>query len=157
MGIFCCLPKKSSFITKNLNIYFPMGSETLPKEFIFSEKMDKDTLYGLYTDDFPYIEEIFATTLQHFDADFGAVQLACEHENIDDLKRAVHKIKPTFGFVGLLEAQECCKQFEDTCSRVSSFNELNEAYTNIRNMLLEAKDIIQSEYLRLKAFNANPI
>jgi len=134
-----------------------MGSETLPKQFIFSEKMDQDTLYGLYTDDFPYIEEIFATTLQHFDADFGAVQLACEQESIDDLKRAVHKIKPTFGFVGLLDVQHQCKEFEDACSRVSSFTELNGAYTNIRNTLLEAKDTIQNEYLRLKAFNANPI
>jgi len=134
-----------------------MGSETLPNQFIFNEKMDKDTLYGLYTDDFPYIEEIFATTLQHFDADFGAVQLACEQENVDDLKRAVHKIKPTFGFVGLLETQACCKKFEDDCSRATSFTQLADEYTIIKNMLLEAKDIIQSEYLRLKAFNANSL
>jgi HPt (histidine-containing phosphotransfer) domain-containing protein len=134
-----------------------MGSETLPNQFIFNEKMDKDTLYGLYTDDFPYIEEIFATTLQHFDADFGAVQLACEQENVDDLKRAVHKIKPTFGFVGLLETQACCKKFEDDCSRATSFSQLADEYPIIKNMLLEAKDIIQSEYLRLKAFNANSI
>jgi len=134
-----------------------MGSETLPKQFIFNEKMDKDTLYGLYTDDFPYIEEIFATTLQHFDADFGAVQLACEQENIEDLKRAVHKIKPTFGFVGLLETQASCKKFEDDCGRATSFSQLTDEYINIKNMLLEAKDIIQSEYLRLKAFNANAL
>jgi hypothetical protein len=134
-----------------------MGSETLPKQFIFNEKMDKDTLYGLYTDDFLYIEEIFATTLQHFDADFGAVQLAYENGNIEDLKRSVHKIKPTFGFMGLLETQIQCKNFEDECAATGSVTDITKRYIHIKNLLLEAKDIIQSEYLRLKAFNANPL
>jgi HPt (histidine-containing phosphotransfer) domain-containing protein len=134
-----------------------MGSETLPKQFIFNEKMDKDTLYGLYTDDLPYIEEIFATTLQHFDADFGAVQLAYENGNTDDLKRSVHKIKPTFGFMGLLETQALCKQFEEQCAAITSITDITSQYIHFKNMLLEAKDIIQSEYLRLKAFNANPL
>ena len=134
-----------------------MGSETLPKQFIFNEKMDKDTLYGLYTDDLPYIEEIFGTTLQHFDADFGAVQLAYENGNTEDLKRSVHKIKPTFGFMGLLETQALCKQFEDDCAGISSITDITSQYIHFKNTLLEAKDIIQSEYLRLKAFNANPL
>jgi HPt (histidine-containing phosphotransfer) domain-containing protein len=134
-----------------------MGSETLPKQFIFNEKMDKDTLYSLYTDDFPYIEEIFATTLQHFDADFGALQLAYENGNTEDLKKSVHKIKPTFGFMGLLETQALCKKFEDECAAASSTTDITQGYIHLKNTLLEAKDIIQSEYLRLKAFNANPI
>lgn len=117
--------------------------------------MDKDTLYGLYTDDFPYIEEIFATTLQHFDADFGAVQSAYENGHTEDLKKAIHKIKPTFGYMGLLETQAMCKQFEDRCANAASTAQISKEYTSIKNMLLEAKDIIQSDYLRLKAFNAN--
>src|ERR1700709_1078956 len=119
---------------------FPMRSETLPKQFIFNEKMDQDTLYGLYTDDFPYIEEIFATTLQHFDADFGAVQLAFENGNAEDLKRAVHKIKPTFGFMGLLETQALCKKMEDDCANATSTNNITKEYIHLKNTLLEAKD-----------------
>ena len=136
---------------------FPMGSKTLPKEFIFNEKMDKDTLYGLYTDDFPYIEEIFATTLQHYDADFGAVQLAFENGNIEDLRKSVHKIKPAFGYMGLLQTQALCKQFEDDCAGATAITDITNGYTHFKNTLLEAKDIIQTEYLRLKAFNANPL
>ncbi|MEP7278031.1 MAG: Hpt domain-containing protein [Bacteroidota bacterium] len=134
-----------------------MGSETLPKQFIFNEKMDKDTLYGLYTDDLPYIEEIFVTTLQHFDADFGAITLAYETGNMEDLKRAVHKIKPTFGFTGLLEPQLLCKKFEDQCATPAQITDISNGYLFLKNKLLEAKDTIQSEYLRLKAFNANPL
>jgi HPt (histidine-containing phosphotransfer) domain-containing protein len=134
-----------------------MGSETLPKQFIFNEKMDKEALYSLYTDDFAYIEEIFATILQHFDADFSTVQLAFENKNMEDLKRAIHKIKPTFGYTGLLETQSMCKNFEDQCAGTASITDITEAYIHIKNELLEAKDILQNEHIRLKAFNANPL
>jgi len=134
-----------------------MGSETLPKQFIFNEKMDKEALYSLYTDDFAYIEEIFATTLRHFDADFSTVQLAYENGNMEDLKRAIHKIKPTFGYTGLLEAQSMCKNFEDQCADAAAIADITEAYIHIKNVLLEARDIIENEYTRLKAFNANPL
>jgi len=30
-------------------------------------------------------------------------------------------------------------------------------YTHIKNVLLEARDIIELEYARLKTFNANPL
>ena len=134
-----------------------MGSETLPNRFIFNEKMDAATLYSLYTDDFEYIEEIFGTTLQHFDADYSAVQLAYENGHLDDLRKAVHKIKPTFGYAGLLDVQSLCKHFEDKCSGSASITTITPDYLHIKNVLLEAKDLIQTEYDRLKAFNANPL
>ena len=134
-----------------------MGSESLPKQFIFNEKMDAETLYSLYTDDFGYIEEIFATTLQHFDADFSNVQSAYENGHIDDLRKAIHKIKPTFGYTGLLATQSECKNFEDQCAAAGSMTDLTQAYILIKNELLDARDIITSEHSRLKAFNANPL
>lgn len=134
-----------------------MGSEILPKQFIFNEKMDKEALYSLYTDDFEYIEEIFGTTLQHFDADFSTAQLAYETGNIEDLRKAIHKIKPTFGYTGLLKVQSLCKDFEEKCSGAAAITDLTEGYIFIKNALLEAKDTIQTEYTRLKAFNANPL
>ena len=157
MGVFRFLRKCRRYITKNLNIYFPMGSETLPKQFIFNGKMDKEALYSLYTDDFAYIEEIFATTLQHFDADFSAVQLAYENGQVEDLRRAIHKIKPTFGYTGLLEVQSLCKSFEDQCIAAESTAAITEQYTHIKNVLLEARDLIDNEHTRLKVFNANPL
>lgn len=134
-----------------------MGSETLPKQFIFNDKMDKEALYNLYTDDFAYIEEIFATILQHFDADFSAVQLAYENASLEDLRKAIHKLKPVFGYTALLETQALCKIFEDRCTNAESIADLSESYSSIKNELLEAKDIIQTEYTRLKAFNANQL
>jgi HPt (histidine-containing phosphotransfer) domain-containing protein len=134
-----------------------MGSETLPKQFIFNEKMDTEALYSLYADDFAYIEEMFATTLQHFDADFSTAQLAYETGNIEDLRKAIHKIKPTFGYTGLSKVQSLCKDFEDQCTKAAAITDITEGYIHIKNSMLEAKDTIQNEYTRLKAFNANSL
>ena len=134
-----------------------MGSEILPNQFIFNEKMDAETLYSLYTDDFAYIEEIFDTTLRHFDADFNSIQSAYENGHIDDLRKAVHKIKPTFGYAGLLQTQSLCKDFEDQCTRAVAITDIAKPYILLKNELLEARDIISNEHSRLKAFNANPL
>ncbi len=73
-----------------------MSGETLPKQFIFNEKLDKESLFSLYTDDIVYIEEIFDTILRHFDADFNSVELSYQNGNIDDLREGYSQNKADF-------------------------------------------------------------
>jgi Hpt domain len=134
-----------------------MANETLPKQFIFNEKLDTEYLFSLYAGDYAYLEEVFFTTLQHFDQDFDALQLAYENENIADLRKAIHKIKPTFGYTGLLHTQLLCKNFEDSCGEVISMQALAVEYRQIKSALIEVKGIIESEHKRLKEFNSNPL
>ena len=132
-----------------------MSGSNFSKKFIFNEKIDSDYLYSLYEDDYQYIEEIFQTTLAHFDGDYNSIIIAFESNNLLELKKAIHKIKPTFGFVGLPLVQHICKEFEDMCQRVSNSNELNSEYQQIVATLAESKDLIASEYNKLKEFNSN--
>ena len=134
-----------------------MNQAALPKRFIFNEKLDSDYLFSLYADDYAYVEEIFDTTLRHFDQDFSALELAWEAGNVADLKKATHKIKPTFGFVGLPDVQEICRNFEDNCQKSGSTEELRNDYKQIVTTLAESKALIESEYRRLKEFNLNPL
>lgn len=127
------------------------------KKFIFNEKIDGDYLYSLYEDDFQYIEEIFATTLTHFDADFQAIEQAWLAGDTASLKKAVHKIKPTFGFVGLTAVQQLCKEFEDFCQKAGSTNDLKDQYQQIVITLAASKDLIAAEYGKLKEFNASQL
>lgn len=134
-----------------------MTHQDLSKKFIFNEKIDGDYLFSLYADDYPYIEEIFGTTLQHFDEDYETLKSAFATGSLVDLKRASHKIKPTFGFVGLISTQEQVKEFEDLCQKVQHTDELTDDFKQILTTLADSKDIITSEYQKLKAFNANPV
>ena len=45
---------------------------TIP--FQFDHRIDTSILYSLYENDYLYIEEIFKTTLQHYDADIEAFE-----------------------------------------------------------------------------------
>ena len=134
-----------------------MINQDFSKTFIFNEKIDSDYLYSLYADDYAYIEEIFASTLQHFDEDFEILKSAYASGSVQDLKRASHKMKPTFGFVGLTAIQEQVKQFEDLCQKVQDTDELKDDYKQIVATLADSKDLLTSEYQKLKAFNANPV
>jgi chemotaxis protein histidine kinase CheA len=131
-----------------------MKSNTLSNQYHFDEKIDSDYLFSLYTDDYACIQDVFTTALQHFDADFESLQLAWSGENIPDLKRAVHKIKPTFGFTGMLTIEAACKKFEDACRDEPTTGQLAAAYKEVSGLLLDAKDVLESECKKLKAFNA---
>jgi HPt (histidine-containing phosphotransfer) domain-containing protein len=132
-----------------------MSGSNFSKKFIFNEKIDADSLYSLYEDDYQYIEEIFQTTLTHFNEDFNSIKHAFETNNLSDLKKAIHKMKPTFGFVGLPLVQQNCKEFEDICQKASSSNELSSEFQQIVVTLAESKALIASEYNKLKEFNSN--
>lgn len=134
-----------------------MTNQDFSKKFIFNEKIDGEYLFSLYADDYPYMEEIFQTTLQHFDEDYETLKSAFDSGSLVDLKRASHKIKPTFGFVGLIYIQEQVKEFEDLCQKVRHTDELKDDFKQILTTLADSKDIITSEYQKLKAFNANPV
>lgn len=125
------------------------------KKFIFNEKIDSDYLHSLYEDDYQYIEEIFATTLAHFDDDVRSIQDAFTAGDVSALKKAVHKIKPTFGFVGLTSVQQLCREFEDICQKATTTDELKHQYQQIVTTLAVNKDLITSEYSKLKEFNTN--
>jgi len=132
-----------------------MSGANFSKKFIFNEKIDSDYLYSLYEDDYQYIEEIFYTTLTHFDEDYNLIRTAYESNNLLELKKAIHKIKPTFGFVGLPLVQHICKEFEDLCQRAGSSDELKTEYQQIVVTLAESKDLIAREHNKLKEFNSN--
>lgn len=134
-----------------------MNQPTLSKQFIFNEKINSDYLYSLYADDYAYIEEVFSVTLQHFDEDFEAIRVAYAGGDISDLKRGVHKIKPAFGFVGLTDIQQLCATFEEACQEASETEELKSGYKNLVASLEEGKFVLETEYRKLKEFNANPL
>jgi len=134
-----------------------MSQPTLSKHFIFNEKLNSDYLFSLYADDYPYIEEVFSVTLQHFDQDADAIQEAYAAGNIADLKKGVHKMKPAFGFVGLTDIQNACAGFEEACGKATDTESLKTGYKQLMAILEEGKLILEAEYRKLKDFNANPL
>jgi len=130
-----------------------MSSQTSSNTFIFSNKIDAAFLYEMYENDYPYIETMFKTVLGSFDEDMAAIRDNFRQGNLDSLRRAVHKIKPTFGFAGMPAVQDTCKNFENKCSSAKSITEVEMDFPALIKCLEEAGEIVMEEYQKLKAFN----
>ena len=124
------------------------------EKFKFNEKIDVRFLHSLYEDDYPYIEEVFGTTLRELATSRQQIELVYQAGDITGLKKAVHKIKPSFGFVGLMETQEVCRQFEDACLAATSLDQLSIQFQELISVLDESRLVVEAEHQKLKRFNS---
>lgn len=121
--------------------------------FTFSDSIDADYIFNMYEDDYSYIETMFKTVLDHFDADRSGILANFQQNDLELLRKAVHKIKPTFGFVGMPDVLEKCKAFENKCYEVKSIKDIEVNYKDLLNTLEEAHQVIINEHNKLASFN----
>lgn len=121
--------------------------------FVFSEKIDAEYIYNMYEDDYSYIETMFKTVLDHFDEDRSSIVTHYQQDQLELLRKSVHKIKPAFGFVGMPAVLEKCKAFENKCYLVQSTNELEKDYKDLLSELDDSLQVIANEHRKLVSFN----
>lgn len=122
------------------------------KTFIFNGRIDREFLYTLYENDYSYMEEIFLTTISQLLSDFPTLEIAFNAGDIKALEKAVHKIKPSFGFVGMPRLQEQCQQFENQCKE-STIELMSNSFASLQETIKASVELIEQEYERLKSFN----
>jgi HPt (histidine-containing phosphotransfer) domain-containing protein len=120
--------------------------------FNFNPKIDRDFIISMYEDDYPYISEVFATTLGQLIPDIETVRKTFNSRDLTGLRKQVHKIKPAFGFAGLRDIEALCQQFEDNCLSADSTESLAGKYEILIRTLDEGCIIIQQEIEKLKAY-----
>ena len=124
------------------------------KSFIFNEKINVQCINDLYGNDYIYLQEVFGTVLGEYGTLIENIFEQYASHNIPGLKAAVHKMKPIFGFVGLLSMQHQCQQFEDNCQPSSPFDMLVNNYNALRHNLIASKLLIEEEKRKLELFNS---
>lgn len=124
------------------------------KKFKFNEKIDEDWLYSLYEDDYTYIAEVFNSGIESFREDLPALTSAFESADIQALKRSTHKLKPVFGYAGLLFHQEMMARFENACANTSDTSNLTLQYIELLDLIRDGKNILIEDYKRLTAFTS---
>jgi hypothetical protein len=122
------------------------------KKFIFNENIDEDHIYGLYEQDYTYIAEVFNSSLESLKEESGHFATAYESSDIPALKRATHKIKPLFGFTGLLHHQEMMARFEHLCESASSTSNITMQYMELIEVIKEGRNILKEDCNRLTEF-----
>lgn len=130
-----------------------MKEPFLRKKFIFNDKIDGEYLFSLYEDDYAYIEEIFKTTLDQLDTIVSEIPAAFANNDINEVKKRIHKIKPAFGFTGFLETEKNCKEFEDACTEQKMSTELTALYSRLWILLSDTMKLMRNQYDQLKEYN----
>lgn len=130
-----------------------MKDQFLHKKLIFNSNIDESYLYSLYEEDFPYIEEIFKTTLDQLSPTMTEIPVAFNKGERETLRRIIHKIKPAFGFTGFLATEKACKEFEDICVESTDATKLAASYEPLWKLISESRDIMEKQYNQLKEFN----
>lgn len=130
-----------------------MCSQISPKHFLFNEQIDSVYMESMYDNDLAYIEEIFQNTQIEIEQSIPIMENAFNSGDIVSLKQTIHKIKPCFGFTGLLHIQNLLQQFEDASSGYDSVEALKLFYNEVRLSIAEGLRIIRHEYIVLKEFN----
>lgn len=122
------------------------------KKFIFNENIDEDHLFNLYENDYAYIAEVFNGSIESLKEETGHFTSAYETSDIKALKSATHKIKPLFGFTGLLHHQEMMARFEHLCENASGTSNITMQYMEVTEMIKEGKNILKEDCNRLTEF-----
>jgi hypothetical protein len=98
------------------------------------------------------IGETFADVLLVYDDFVEQICSGYYRGDLFSMKGAVHKIKPLFGFVGLLRLEAQCRAFESTCLHVDA-TVLTVEFNQLKENILSIKSLIETEKARLEAFN----
>jgi HPt (histidine-containing phosphotransfer) domain-containing protein len=130
-----------------------MSNQTSLNTFIFNNEIDAAYLYEMYENDYPYIQTIFKAILDTYEEDLAAIHDNYRKKDLELLRRSAHKIKPTFGFAGMLATQEKCREFEHKCQAAMSIGEIEMDFSEWIKHLEEAGIIIMEEHKKLKSFN----
>jgi HPt (histidine-containing phosphotransfer) domain-containing protein len=129
-----------------------MNKSLSDNTFSFSEPFDSQYIFELYAGDYIMIGETFADVLNEYDEFVGTINSSFQTEDVPALKSAVHKIKPLFGFVGLLSLQAECQDFENACQH-ADLPGLAPSFNQLKDKLIQARSLISTEHGRLERFN----
>jgi hypothetical protein len=129
-----------------------MNNRPPDNNFAFSPPIDSQYLIELYAGDYVMIGETFSDVLMEYDDFVRHIYDGFEQNDRTALKSAVHKIKPLFGFVGLLTVQAECQDFENNCLQADD-QSLASRFARLKDKLLTIRPVIQKEKDRLQEFN----
>ncbi|WP_462248716.1 Hpt domain-containing protein [Ferruginibacter sp.] len=120
------------------------------KIFEFDPRLDTGFLRSLYEDDienavmsFDFFLNKYPQQLKEIEEDFIA-------GDIKGFRQKVHKVKPTFSYVGLTTISTKAAAIESICDNEGDLNKVKNLYQEFKNSLAEIIPVVQHELERMK-------
>jgi PAS domain S-box-containing protein len=128
------------------------SSEEEDTLFSYNKRLDKKLLKELYGDDLDYAREMFDTFLNKSLPEVALLKRQLTTENWTELGRLAHKLKPSFGMVGLGDMEEKMQSIEDMAKGYPNYMGLYSLLSDFEKALPEAVEAIESDLKKLKKY-----
>ena len=122
--------------------------------FVFNDKLDHAFLYSLYEDDLPYAQEIFKGFLTETKIEFEGIKNDYSQNALKNMRQKLHKIKPTFSFVGLTGLTEKTESVIALCDHSSHVAETEPGCSALFREIEDSFLLIEKELTRMKDHTA---
>ncbi|MCU0381017.1 MAG: Hpt domain-containing protein [Chitinophagaceae bacterium] len=130
-----------------------MGYDESFEGYEFSDSFDRQFLFDLYGDDCSAAEDIFGSSLIQIQEELASIMEKAAIGDVEGIRKTFHKIKPLFGYMGLLSIQDYVQEFEDRCRQPASMEDIRIPFENIMEIMREAIARVRQEHQKLKDFN----
>lgn len=118
-------------------------------QLTYDERLDSAFLESIYENDKEDAAFGFEQFLKSYPAHFSELELCFENGDLMLFRQKIHKLKPTFSFVGLTNVTAKAEMIERICDSTGEFDSINELYKDFKNTLIELIPVVKEEYNRL--------
>ena len=120
--------------------------------FHFSTELDNEYLANFYEGDLDYAADMFDTFLEYTVAEFPSLKSAVAGGDLEKIRKAAHKIKPTFAMVGLTKLRDELAKIEKLVMEKAEIDSITRLQVNIENRLNHFIPILEADLRQMELF-----
>lgn len=105
------------------------------QEHLFSEVLDRTGLSEIYGDDAEYAADIFGLFIEGYHDDLAELSQALKSQDLEEVQRIAHKIKPGYAMVGMTGASKRLGEIEKCQDEDQAFDILNQIHIEVQTKM----------------------
>ena len=156
----CChkVNHSTAFIADESNSEEPKNIDVIIEEieeegaFKFNKRLNADLLTDLYGDDTSYACVMFEMFLTTALPEFDMLKTAVTEKNTVEVARLAHKLKPTFGMVGLSDMEEKMQILEHAAKRKEIPSVWQPLFEDVEKNMESAVNAVKRDFDKLKKY-----
>ena len=125
---------------------------TIDEKYVFSGRLDIDSLDKLYGNDLKKAVEVFKSSLQDIQEELELSEIHFKNNDVEGLLTSCISIRSSASNVGLTRFAEYVQTFEDVCKHAKNTDEIKETFFQLNMLITEAVYVIRQELIRMRMF-----
>lgn len=117
--------------------------------FTYDSRLDSTFLESIYENDKEDAAFGFEQFLNSYPAQLNELEQSFETGDVNSFRQKIHKLKPTFSFVGLTNVTAKAEIIEKNCQETAEIQVLTDLYLDFKNTLSELIPVVENQFSKL--------